>query len=367
MAFQTLSHKADLGRQSDTQYDRQRFDNYNSWLDMNVRAQRESRKRFFGEVPKGVIYGYSEAPPAPEQIPGKPFSKWESSFTSGELVYREYDANDSLNPRLTTAGIRSDPYHYPNAQCVEEKNHFEDRRAGSRHPDPRCVPYERPIDKELRAAVPDEMVQNWVRSEGGVKLSGVPPERLKDFFSSDVRPDPEQVRSYNVDLSCVNLPVAEAIKADIGAHMRKMAHVPSAASRWKWCKPGKNSHDAEALFSAKSQMSSPGMSKVRSTPELQRPPSGVSNQGMTGRSFDMTGRTGRYSVTPELSVGELEARDKRLLESVNELKASGQREMEYPGGDAAKQGFAGTWNVCQGGGPGFAQFAPPTKPMCSPW
>lgn len=368
MTYQTLNSKAELGRLPDGQYDRQRFENYTSWLDSQVRAGRESRKRFFGEEPKGVIYGYAEGPPPPDPVPAKPFSKWESSFTSGDLVYREYDAGDSLNPRLGLAGIRSDPYHYPNAQCVVEHDHFLDRRSGSRHPDPRCI-HPRPIDAELKAAVPEEMVQNWVRSESGVKLSGVDPERLKNFFDPTIRPNPTEVRSYNVDLSCVKLPLAEEVKADVAVHMRKMSHVPSAASRWKWCKPGKNSDMASfAPFSA--------LSKVQSSPELMPPPSGGASgrslgmtgrtTGMTGRSQNMTGRTG-YSITPELSAEELEARDQRLLESMNELKASGPRDLELPGGEAAKQGFAGTWNVCQGGGPGFAQYAPPTKPMCSPW
>jgi hypothetical protein len=372
MTYQTLNSKFELGRQSDGQYDRQRFENYTSWLDMQVRAGRESRKRFFGEEPKGVIYGYAEGAPPPETIPARPFSKLEPSFTNGDLVYRAYDANDSLNPRLSIAGIRSDPYHYPNAMCVKEKDHFMDRRAGSRHPDPRCI-RPRPVDAELKAAVPEEMVANWVRAEGGVKLSGVPPERLKDFFDGDIRPNAAQVRQYNVDLSCVHLPLAEAIKSDVSAMSRKMSHVPSAASRWKWCKPGKNSEtSSEAPLSGVS-----GMSKVRSSPELMQSFSGASarSQGATGRSQDMTqrthdmgtSRTGVYSVTPELSPEELEARDHMLIESMNKLKESQPRDVELPGGTAAKQGFAGTWNVCQGGGPGFAQFAPPTKPMCSPW
>lgn len=155
--------------------------------------------------------------------------------------------------------IRTDPYHYPNYMYVAEKDHFMDRRARSRQPNPKLA-RPLPIDAELRAAVPDEMVQTEVRINAlGSKPSLVDP-RLSHMFRMQVKlqdVNVAQVRNYNVDTSCVKLPLSLNMQAAQLEHLHRMSQVPSAASRWK----------SKLGFLGKS-----GMSKVQSSPELMRTP-----------------------------------------------------------------------------------------------
>ena len=44
-------HRGKLPRQSDEGFDRQRFDNFTSWLDVQSRAMERSKQQFFGEKP----------------------------------------------------------------------------------------------------------------------------------------------------------------------------------------------------------------------------------------------------------------------------------------------------------------------------
>lgn len=154
-------------------YDSHRFDNYTAWLDLQERAEKRSRKVFFSEDNHEPVYGYSELP-APAQSPERtksPFRVKENSFTSSTVVTRQYDKSFSLSTGQFDS-VRTDPFHYPNAIATTQGDHWEDHRSGNRNPFFVKPSLMRPLDKELRDAVPDSAVKQLMHSKAmGGKIS----------------------------------------------------------------------------------------------------------------------------------------------------------------------------------------------------
>merc|ERR550514_240886 len=79
-----------------------------------------------------------------------PFLVQEPSFTSGSFVLRQYDRKGTVtSAAMDLKTVRTDPWHYPNAQAVMEQDHFNDYRATSRNDDA-APKADRKADRERR-------------------------------------------------------------------------------------------------------------------------------------------------------------------------------------------------------------------------
>lgn len=89
--------------------------------------------------------------------------------------------------------------------------HFEDRRSRSAHTDPGQKKAEapRPIDKDLKDAVSDEMVKDRLRAMRAEKLVDIDPESLAVLTDKNIRPTAQHFKDLNVDMSCFVLPNRE--------------------------------------------------------------------------------------------------------------------------------------------------------------
>jgi len=176
----TQSHPSKM---TDDTFDHHRFDNYTAWIDLQERAERKSRSVFFHEESKDKIYGFSNEPAVITVVDPvkKPFKVTENSFTSGEVVTRQYDENAAVSDGKFEV-IRSDPFHFPNVVATTKTDHWGDYRSGSRDPfiiKPQLV---RPLDKELRDAVPDSAVKQLVH----MKAMGGKVNRPVDRACADI-------------------------------------------------------------------------------------------------------------------------------------------------------------------------------------
>jgi len=139
------------------EFNHHRFDNYTAWLDREERKKQKIRKINFGE--ESSVYGYQ--PPCDivfKKREKSPFKVDERSFTSGEVVSRNYDKNFALNNSDFEA-VRTDPFHYPNTVGCTSKSHWDDYRSGSRNPYFIKESLRRPLDEELYNSVPESLVQ----------------------------------------------------------------------------------------------------------------------------------------------------------------------------------------------------------------
>jgi hypothetical protein len=217
-----ITTKSDKGLKESNFFNHHRFDNHSAWLDRELRNKRQLR----GE-PKGHGFAIPREPaPARKE---KPFVTQEYSMTSGLLVTRRYAQRDTDFPLDCE---RSDPYHYPNHLNVHERYHYEDRRARSQHIDPRVrARDEIPRDRELREAVPEEMVQNMLAGRSAAKIQP-DPNVMAIQFDPNVRPQRETVKQLNVDLSCVDLPRREQ-------QLPVFTSFDQKRKDWTWCLGGK--------------------------------------------------------------------------------------------------------------------------------
>jgi len=222
------------GLAESSHFSNHRFDNYSSWLDREVRAK--LRKR--GE---GQGYGYP-IPRAPAPVKKeKPFYVQECSMTSGLLVQRRY--NQAANLPFPLDAVRTDPYHYPNQQGVEEEHHFEDRRARSQHIDP-TRRKDLPRDKVLRDAVPEEMIKNMMLAQvkDMKQAAMIDPGIQQILFDPKMRPTAESVRELNVDFSCVDLPAKEIPEKEKTRASPSLPPKPAGkptGKEWSWCLGGR--------------------------------------------------------------------------------------------------------------------------------
>ncbi|CAD7943513.1 unnamed protein product [Amoebophrya sp. A25] len=201
-----------ITRQNDDRFDRQRFENYTAWLDTQSRAMQKSETYFFGRKVEKPLYGFE--PPRElfqKDKQEKPFVIQEPSFTSGTVCARKYDKNYIVTDDKLE-DLRADPYHEPNFMAIKTKDHFGDHRSGSRHPMKERLPQLwRPVDKELRKAVPQEMVDSWMKANGGdSKKSNKTDPTFQVLFRSDndvlARSNAQRIRELNLDTSTTALP-----------------------------------------------------------------------------------------------------------------------------------------------------------------
>lgn len=376
--YKTLT-KAEAGRQPDAKYDRQRFDNYTAWLDLQVRARQEANKVFRGETPNSDLYGFSNPTTAVTTPRSEPFVVQEPSFTSGDIVRRRYDKQDSVTSQaMDLKVVRTDPWHYPNSQAVREVEHFDDYRSGS------CSENSaknRPTDKERAAAVSDSLVKKFVFAASGAKAAHVDPASAAVLFKKDIeiRPRPESLKTLNVDLSCARMPKAVAVELE--AAYNKLSPVSSSGisggREWGWCMdpqkpaqaPAPPSRDEEAEKFELNQSSLFGRSSrpARGSRSLtnfgdssgRAPGSAPGDDRAAGPGFR------KYPGTPisspwywqGLGVSSDAALDSwRASNKDRDENAAPGGALVPQGGKSAKQGFAGTWAVDQGKGPGLGQF-----------
>jgi ribosomal protein L12E/L44/L45/RPP1/RPP2 len=226
----TFTTKTDVGLQESDFYSLHRFDNHSAWLDRELRAKRRVR----GEH-KGFGFPIQRAPAPPREE--RPFYVQEAGFTSGQLLNRKYE---QLETSYKLEKVRTDPYHYPNQMRVEEKQHYEDRRARSQHIDP-TRRKELPRDMVLKEAVPEEMIQNTLMANYKDMKYQIDQDILNILVDKNVRPEPATIKELNVDLSCVDLPAREKRGEESAAAAAQAASksTKGAGKDWTWCLGGR--------------------------------------------------------------------------------------------------------------------------------
>lgn len=381
--YRTLS-RHEAGRQPDVKYDRQRFDNYTAWLDLQVRARQEARKVLSGEKAEGDLYGFSSfALEVPTTLPD-PFLVQEPSFTSGDIVRRQYDKRDKVSSQHSAMHtVRTDPWHYPNSQAVQEHEHFDDYRSGS------CSdikPKNRPSDKERAAAVSDAMVKRFVFAASGAKASHFDKASAAVLFGKDIhiRPSPRALETLNVDLSCARMP--KSVTAAVQAAKKETAL--SHRGEWGWCLDRGRAQTAAARVVPPSQDSKgregeklelsylhgrAQPSRTRSAGNLQGLMQTLECEGKdsAGPGFHMypstpvDSRPGSTPAPPVSTVGNKTANLPPIKKPESNTTPDGAPVVPS-GGKHALRGFAGTWSVDQGAGPGIGQFHV-AKPARSPF
>jgi len=219
-----ITTKSAVGLAESNFFNHHRFDNHSAWLDRELRNKRRLR----GE-PAGHGFAIPREPaPARKE---KPFVTQEYSMTSGLLITRRYAQKDTDFPLECE---RSDPYHYPNHLNVGDDMHYEDRRARSQHIDARVrEKNEIPVDKLLRALVPDLMVKNMLAGNSAAKIPP-DPKVMAIQFDPNIRPHKDTVKQLNVDLSCIDLPRSE--RPD---DPRAAGNVSRPGKDWGWCLGGR--------------------------------------------------------------------------------------------------------------------------------
>jgi len=250
--------------------DRHRFDTYAAWLEREGRAKARAEGR-----PQGFGYAPPRSPAAARQE--KPFTVLEAGFTSGKLLNRKYDQTESCFASETE---RSDPYHFPNALNIRDRDHYQDRRRRSQNVDPtKWTPL--PGDAELKAAVPDAMVKSHVMAHKGDKRNPVDHKKMEPLFNENVRPQADTLRELNVDLSCVNLPAREGGTAPSsrasGFRPRSLGADQAAASRASPATP-QRVPQTPSIASGRGGLSDAEMSMIKSQ-SLPRTLSGPSMLG----------------------------------------------------------------------------------------
>lgn len=370
--YKTLT-KAEAGRQPDAKYDRQRFDNYTAWLDLQVRAKQSADKVFQGKMPTGDLYGFrdpmNEVRSALTTPKSEPFLIQEPSFTSGETVRRLYDKQDKLTKQDMPGGtVRTDPWHYPNSQAVHEPEHFDDYRRASTWEDAKN---NRPEDKERAAAVSDEMVKQFVFAATGAKAAHVDATSAAVLFGRemDIRPSPETLKegSLNVDLSCARMPKAVAVAVE-GITTIPAASRNRSGRDWSWCMdkpkkqqtgfPSATSKGEQAEIFSNSQTSFFGReqrpNRARSLTDLNAGPGFIKSPEAIISLYPQSAGSGKD--------GNLDSR--RTSPTAPGEAPVGARHLQ--GGKEAINNFAGSWSVDQGHGPGIGQFHV-TKPARNPF
>ena len=104
-----------IERQKDFNFDRQRFENYTAFYDLQMRAEQKSQAHFYGRKPDKALYGF-DLKPEVKLDSGKTkeiVTINERSMTSGTYLKRKIDNNFVLTDGLLE-DMRTDPYHYPN-------------------------------------------------------------------------------------------------------------------------------------------------------------------------------------------------------------------------------------------------------------
>mmetsp|Transcript_110496 Transcript_110496/g.195597 ORF Transcript_110496/g.195597 Transcript_110496/m.195597 type:complete len:307 (+) Transcript_110496:77-997(+) len=224
--------KSNVGVEDSNFYNHHRFDNYTGWLDMEIRKKNRAQRKALG-------FGYPVPRPGPPAKEEPEFVVQEAGFTSGKLLNRRYT---QLKSPFTLEGVRTDPYHYPNGMRVTESQHYEDRRARSQHIDAfKRKEMELPRDRELAAAVPDELVKNHANPPA--TRMQIDPNLLKIKFDTGVKPQSHTVHELNVDLSCCQLPPRER-PPSYGSKQMARTHAAGQAGgsrgrEWSWCLGGR--------------------------------------------------------------------------------------------------------------------------------
>lgn len=297
-------------------YNEHRFDNYGAWLEREDRLKAQSQGRPLG-------HGYAEPKPPPPPPEERPFYVLEESFTSGLLINRKYD---QLQHKFPTEITRADPWHFPNVQELQEKDHFRDWRRRTQHTDPTRWQ----VDPELRAAVPEKMVKHHIAKERREIRANIDPQKMEPMFSSTVRPEPKTLHELNVDLSCVDGPAREIGNAAVG-RLKSAASQHSSASKFAAAKGRSDMMDSRfgwCLGGRKPLNTQPNpmemeMIKSRSLPEMRL-------NGTSTLSGNQGGESSAFYGEPSRRFGE-NTFDGRMR-----------------GGKHARDGFAGTFPNLEG-------------------
>lgn len=317
-------------------FNRHRFDTHSAWLDMEMRK----KMRAGGATHHGFCEPRATAPPRQE----KTMTIVEPNFTSGKMCKKVYDMNTM--GVYATDTTRTDPYHYPNHMEVHEHMHYEDRRQRSAHTDPGQKKAEapRPIDRDLKDAVSDEMVFDRLRAMRAEKLVDIDPESLAVLTDKNIRPTAQHLKDLNVDMSCFVLPSRERKGEDRGSPTSEHAashhgashpldHRPAAGAgakgskapqgptgRWDWAVPRGRPVTPENIAGAERNLF-----KAKSTSSLL---SGRSMLGGGRAAPNTTSNTHFHGVT-------WDARQQRTF-------GLGTQSLRMRGGRSALDGFAGT-------------------------
>lgn len=285
------------------EFNHHRFDNYTAWLDLQQRAAQKSKKHFFGEVPKEVLYGFDEGEPVDYKPREKsPFKVREPAFTSGLKVSRKYDKNATLSD-MPIDFQRTDPFHFPNTVGSTAKCHWEDYRSGNRNPEfiKECL--KRPLDKELYAQVSDEQVKDLYKKQTTGKAKPVDKDCAKILFAPDIEvlggKRTERLR----------------LEEEARENAEKIEYAKALAAEQK--------AKVERFADEKKAVSLPPRGRERNPPG-----------------------------------------PKVLVTSILDGNSDHYR---MQGGKHAQRGFAGSWSVNHGGGAGISQFSVAPPPLLSFW